>query len=72
MTNHPNRGKPSGASSPAPAEIKAARLALGLSQTAASAIVYTSLRNWQQWEAGECRMHPASWELFSLKTAVNL
>ena len=26
-----------------------------------------TLRGWQQWEAGDRRMHPAFWELFRIK-----
>ncbi|TGC30851.1 transcriptional regulator [Pseudomonas citronellolis] len=53
---------------PDPAEILTARKAVGLSQTAAAALVHSSLRTWQQWEAGDRRMHPGLWELFLLKT----
>lgn len=54
--------------SPAPSDIKAARRAAGLSQTAAAALVHSKLRTWQQWEAGARRMHPGLWELFCIKT----
>lgn len=30
-------------------------------------LVHTSRRAWQQWERGERGMHPAFWELISLK-----
>lgn len=53
---------------PDPAEILAARRAAGLTQTAAAALVHSALRTWQQWEAGDRRMHPGLWELFRLKT----
>ncbi len=46
---------------PAPKEIRAAREAGGLSQAAAAELVYSSLRAWQSWEAGDRRMHPAIW-----------
>ncbi|MCY1297241.1 hypothetical protein D9M70_466740 [compost metagenome] len=55
--------------SPDPAEIRGAREAAGLSQTAAAVLVHSGLRTWQQWEAGDRRMHPGLWELFQLKTA---
>lgn len=55
--------------SPAPAEIRAARLAAGLTQTEAGALVYSALRAWQAWEAGERAMHPGLWELYRLKTS---
>lgn len=53
--------------SPDPAEIRAAREAAGLTQTEAAALVHGSLRTWQQWEAGDRRMHPGFWELFTIK-----
>ena len=67
MTNHPNRGKKSTSSNPAPIDIIVARKAAGMTQTAASDLVYSSCRSWQQWEAGDRRMHPAVWELFKIK-----
>lgn len=54
---------------PAPDVIKAARLAVGLTQKAAGEVVFTSLRAWQQWEYGERTMHLAFWFLFLYKTA---
>lgn len=73
MTNHPNRsrgGNP--ARNPTNAEIRAAREAAGLSQTAAAMLVHSTLRTWQNWETEESsaehrRMHPAIWELFLTK-----
>jgi DNA-binding transcriptional regulator YiaG len=56
------------ANNPEPKQIRAAREAAGLSQTAAAALVCTTCRAWQQWEAGDRRMHPAFWELFKSKT----
>jgi DNA-binding transcriptional regulator YiaG len=53
---------------PEPAAIRATREAAGLSQTAAGALLHTTCRTWQQWEAGDRRMHPAFWELFLLKS----
>jgi putative transcriptional regulator len=54
--------------SPAPKAIRASRESLGLSQTAAAAVVYSTLRTWQDWEAGVAKMHPGLFELFKLKT----
>lgn len=68
MSNHPNRGEKGPESNPTPAEVRAAREAAGLSQTAAGALVHTTCRTWQQWEAGDRRMHPAFWELFQMKS----
>lgn len=56
--------------SPAPAVLKEARERAGLTQTAAAAVVHTTCRTWQQWEAGDRRMHPAFWELFLIKVKV--
>lgn len=67
MSNHPNRGPKGPSSNPAPADISAARVAAGLTQTQAGALVYSSLRTWQQWEAGDRRMPAGLWELFRLK-----
>lgn len=40
----------------------------GLTQTEAAALIWCSLRAWQQWEAGDRRMHAAFWELFTAKS----
>jgi DNA-binding transcriptional regulator YiaG len=75
MANHPNRGRAGNAArNPSAEEVKAARQAAGLTQTAAAGLVYTTCRAWQQWEAeegapGHRRMHPAFWELFRIKSA---
>lgn len=72
MTSHPNRSRGGSPSrNPTPEEIRAAREAAGLSQTAAGAAVHTTCRTWQQWEAGDRRMHPAFWELFRLKVGIS-
>jgi DNA (cytosine-5)-methyltransferase 1 len=69
LTNHPNRARTnrSKARNPTPAEIRAAREEAGLTLAAAAALVHSALRSWQQWEAGERKMHPAFWELFTIK-----
>ncbi|MBV1706297.1 MAG: hypothetical protein KGQ37_03730 [Hyphomicrobiales bacterium] len=41
-----------------------------MTQTQAAGLVHVSLRTWQQWEAGDRRMHAGLWELFGLKAAV--
>lgn len=58
--------------SPTPEEIRAAREAAKLSQTAAGTLVHTTCRTWQQWEAGDRKMHPAFWELFRIKSATRI
>ncbi|MDT7935276.1 MAG: hypothetical protein RQ833_11850 [Sphingomonadaceae bacterium] len=55
------------ARNPAPAEIRAAREAPGLTQEQAAAMVFSARRAWQDWEAGALRMHPAIWELLRIK-----
>lgn len=70
MPNHPNRGK-SPAKNPTVLEIKEAREKSGLTQAAASALVYRTTRNWEQWEQGGengRRMDRAIFELFLIKT----
>lgn len=57
--------------SPAPDAIRAARAAAGLTQTQAAALIYCTLRGWQDWEAGKRAMHPAFFELFLLKASKN-
>lgn len=73
MANHPNRSKTQGpGATPKPAVIKAARELAGLTQTAAAALVYSTMRTWQDWEAegdSNRRMHPAIWELWLIKTS---
>lgn len=54
--------------SPTPAAIREARLAASLTQTEAAQTVRSSLRGWQQWEAGDRTMPPGLFELFMLKT----
>ncbi|CAM3842071.1 XRE family transcriptional regulator [Vreelandella rituensis] len=58
---------PSPRVSPTPEHIRETRLKAGLTQTQAGALVHTTCRTWQQWEAGDRGMHPAFWELFCLK-----
>lgn len=69
MANHPNRSKRYDAPdrNPSPDEIRSAREAAGLSQTEAAKLIHCTLRGWQEWEAGNRKMHPAFWELFRFK-----
>jgi DNA (cytosine-5)-methyltransferase 1 len=67
MTNHPNRSPGHPGRNPDPAEIRAARKAAGLNQTQAAQLIHGTLRAWQEWEAGNRRMHPGLWELFQRK-----
>lgn len=57
---------------PAPEEIKAARLAAGLNQTQAGALISASRRAWQNWEApvdspSHRNMPVAKWRLFCIE-----
>lgn len=66
MAEHP-RLAASAARNPRPTEIRAARENAGLTANAAAMMLHTTTRVWQQWEAGDRRMHPAFWELFRIK-----
>jgi putative transcriptional regulator len=66
MPNHPNRSK-SGAANPKPETIRATRDAAGLTQTEAASLIHGTMRAWQEYEAGNRRMHPGLWELFCMK-----
>lgn len=72
IASHPNRQQGQKAindpaRTPKPAAIKRLRESYGLTQTQAGELVFTTCRVWQQWEAGDRRMHPASWQLFQIK-----
>ncbi len=66
MSSKPKK-KPAPGASPKPAEIREKREASGLTQTEAAAVIYSTLRTWQDWERGVASMHPALWELWRLK-----
>lgn len=66
MTNHPNRSK-SASANPTPEQIRAARDSAGLTQTEAASLIHGTMRAWQEYEAGNRRMHPGLWELFRMK-----
>lgn len=53
--------------SPDPADIRAARIASGLTQEQAGAMIGASRRTWQNWELGTRNMPTAKWELFQIK-----
>ena len=53
---------------PTPAQIRAARELVGLTQTEAATLIYSKLRTWQDWESGKAAMHAGLWELFCIKT----
>lgn len=49
---------------PTPDDIKAARRRVGITQTEAANLLHTTCRVWQQWEAGDRKMHAAFYDLF--------
>lgn len=67
MPNHPNRGPAGPFSNPTPLQVAEARKAAGMTQSEAAQAVRGTMRAWQEWEAGNRRMHPGLWELFQLK-----
>jgi DNA-binding transcriptional regulator YiaG len=68
--NHPNRSTtPGPGANPTPEQIIQARKAAGLTQTQAAGLIFSTLRTWQDWEAGARRMHPGLWRLFQLCVA---
>lgn len=75
LSTHPNMtATVSPSRNPLPSEVRAARERAGLTQTQAGALVHTTCRTWQQWEAepgtkDHRAMHPAFWELFQNKVA---
>lgn len=72
MTPHSNRHKNKAAAGrePRPEELRKYREAAGLTQEQAATLIYTSPRNWQNWEQGhgDRRMPASAFELFMLKT----
>ena len=52
---------------PTPADVKSARLAAGLTQKQAAAVIYKDIRAWQRYESGDRHMDAALYELFLLK-----
>lgn len=53
--------------SPSPDAIRAARLAVGLTQREAALLIHATTRAWESWEQAERPMHPGLWELFRIK-----
>ena len=53
---------------PSPTLIRTSRIALGLTQAQAGAIVGATVRAWRAWEAGFRVMPGSKWELFQIKT----
>lgn len=51
-------------------DLRAARQSLRLSQSAAATLIGSTLRTWQDWEAGKAAMHPGLWRLFRHLTGI--
>lgn len=51
-----------------PREVKAARLAAGLTQAQAAEVIHKRILAWQRYESGDRSMDCALYELFLLKT----
>lgn len=51
---------------PTPDQIRAARLAAGLSHYAAAELIKSSKRSWENWEQGRVNMHPGLFDYFLL------
>lgn len=56
---------------PTPDQIRAARLATGLTQAQAGELIMCSTRAWERWEQGARKMHPAFFDYFLLITGQN-
>ena len=65
MNVQKRRGRP--VDQPKPEQIKAAREAADLTQTAAAGLVHVKLRTWQDWEYSKSAMPLGLWELFLIK-----
>lgn len=58
------------APSPTADQVRAARLAAGHSTAEAAALVHMDARSWRYYEQGARAMHPAVWELYRIKCAL--
>jgi putative transcriptional regulator len=56
---------------PAPADIRAAREAAGLSQTAAAELIGRSLRVWQAYESGTRAVDPLLWRVWRIRVGLD-
>jgi len=71
VANHPNRSKSNihAGANPSASEISRARSDAGLTQGEFGELVYKNWRTVQDWESGERRMPPDTWELVQIKLA---
>lgn len=56
---------------PTPAQIRAARESVSLSQTAAAALIGRSLRVWQAYEAGDRGIDPIIWQVWRIRAGLD-
>ena len=54
---------------PDPSEIRAAREAARLTQTSAAKLIFSTLRTWQDWEAGKRKMHTGLLKLLKIEVS---
>lgn len=57
---------------PKPEAIRKAREKAKHTQDQAAATVHSTGRRWREWEAGDHRMPPATWELYLLRTQATI
>jgi len=56
---------------PTPEQVLEARIAAGLTQKEAAALVHrVAAKRWSEWERGSMHMQPDVWELFLLKSGL--
>lgn len=55
---------------PSSEDIRAARIAAGLTLDRASQLLSVGLRSWQRYEYGERTMHPAMWRAWRARVAL--
>jgi DNA-binding transcriptional regulator YiaG len=66
LSNHPNRSRRKPGFQPTPEDIAQLRAAMGLTQSEFGDLLYTSLRQVQDWEGGQRRMRGLVWEYANL------
>lgn len=59
------------APSPTAEQVRAARLDAGHTTEQAARLVHMDARSWRYYETGGRTMHPAMWELYRIKCAMN-
>lgn len=57
------------AHTPRPNEIRTTRMYAGVSKVDAALSVFATVDEWEGWESGDRKMHPARWDLFMRRLA---